>query len=100
MAAQYSKYSPYFDTKTFGTFLDVLNYRPITKNPLDIRFTINATYRYRPDLLAADLYGNSALWWVFAARNPNVIKDPIFDFFPGQIIFIPTKENLTVDLGL
>lgn len=100
MSAQYSKLSPYYNTKTFGPFLDVLDYRRITKNPLDIRYTIGAVYKYRPDLLAGDLYGNSALWWVFAARNPNVIKDPIFDFYPGQIIYIPTKDNLTVDLGL
>lgn len=98
--ATYSKYSPYYNTKTFGTFLDVLNYRTVTKNPLDIRYTITSAYRFRPDLLAADLYGSSALWWVFAARNPNVIKDPIFDFYPGQIIFIPAKENLVADLGL
>jgi hypothetical protein len=100
MAAQYSKYSPYYDTKTFGPFLDVLNYRNITKNPLDIRHTIGPVYKFRPDLLASDLYGSSALWWVFAARNPNVIKDPIFDFFPGQVIYIPSKDNLKIDLGL
>lgn len=100
MAAQYSKYSPYYNTKTFGQFLDVLEYRTITKNSLDIKYTIDAVYRYRPDLLAADLYGTSALWWVFAARNPNVIKDPIFDFFPGQVIYIPSKENLITELGI
>ena len=100
MATEYSKYSPYYNTKTFGLFLDVLNYRSITKNPLDVRYTIGPVYKYRPDLLASDLYGTSALWWVFAARNPNVIKDPLWDFYPGQIIYIPTKENLMNDLGL
>lgn len=100
MPAEYSKYSPYYNTKTFGMFLDVLNHRTITKNSLDIQHTISLTYKYRPDLLAADLYGTAALWWVFAARNPNVIKDPIFDFYPGQVIYIPAKENLIVDLGL
>jgi hypothetical protein len=40
------------------------------------------------------------LWWVFAVRNPNVIKDPIFDFFPGQTIYIPNKNTLTTYLGL
>jgi len=100
MAAQYSKYSPYYNTKNFGIFLDVLEHRTITKNSLDIRHTIAPTYKYRPDLLAADLYGNAALWWVFAARNPNVIRDPIFDFYPGQVIYIPAKENLITDLGI
>jgi len=40
------------------------------------------------------------LWWVFAIRNPNVIQDPIFDFQPGVIIYIPQKTNLTTALGL
>ena len=58
------------------------------------------SYKNRPDLLAADLYGDAALWWVFAARNPNVLKDPLFDFRPGVTIYIPTKETLVADLGL
>lgn len=98
--ASYSKFSPYFKTKTFGKFLDVLNYRSIPKNSLDILYTVDQTYAYRPDLLASDLYGSSALWWVFAARNPNVIRDPIFDFAPGQKIYIPNKDTLVAALGI
>lgn len=100
MAAKYSKYSPYYTTKTFGPFLDLLDYRPIPKNSLDIQYTIGPVYRYRPDLLAADLYGNSALWWVFSARNPDILKDPVFDFYPGKVIYVPSKETITGALGI
>lgn len=100
MAATYTKYSPYYDTGRFGRFLDTWTSRPITKNNTDVVFTINAIYEYRPDLLANDLYGSPGLWWVFAARNPNIIQDPIFDFFSGQTIFIPEKAELLAALGI
>jgi len=100
MAAIYNKYSPYYNTGRFGRFLDVMVPRPISKNTTDVVFTINAIYEFRPDLLANDLYGSSGLWWVFASRNPNIIKDPIFDFYSGQSIFIPEKSELLAALGI
>ena len=101
MTVQYSKSSPYFNTGVFGNkFLDILEYTTIDKQVDDVSFTINGIYQYRPDLLAFDLYGDSALWWVFRARNPNVIDDPIFDFQAGVSIMIPKKETLVSNLGL
>lgn len=101
MTVEYSKTSPYFSTNVFGgKFLDLLVYNPIDKQVDDDSFTINGIYQYRPDLLAYDLYGDSALWWVFRARNPNVIDDPIFDFQAGVTIMIPKKETLVNNLGL
>lgn len=100
MAAEYSRYSPYYETKTFGRFLDVLEYRSIPRSVSDIPYRINSVYQYRPDLLANDLYGSSDLWWVFAARNPNVIRDPIFDFYTGQTIMVPDREVVKSTLGL
>jgi len=100
MAAEYSKTSAYATTDRFGRFLDVLNFRSIPKNSLDTVFRINSIYQYRPDLLANDLYGKPQLWWVFAARNPNVIEDPIFDFYAGQIIYVPEGNNLIAALGI
>lgn len=100
MSVTYSKTSPYYATNTFGQFLDVLNFRPITKKEDDVQYVIDRVYQYRPDMLAYDLYGDSTLWWVFAARNPNVIKDPTFGFKAGLIIYIPKKETLTADLGI
>lgn len=98
--ATYSKSSPYFDTKNYGNFLDIMQMRNFRKMASDVRYQIDRIYQYRPDLLAYDLYGDAALWWVFAVRNPNTIKDPVFDFRPGVAIFIPKKETLIADLGL
>lgn len=100
MPAEYSKHSPYFSTERFGQFLDVMVNRPIPKNTMDRVYTINSVYQYRPDLLANDLYGKPNLWWVFAARNPNTIQDPIWDFYSGQTIYLPDRDSLLGALGL
>lgn len=100
MPAKYSKSSPYFGTGQFGPFLDLLEYRAIPKNASDVEYSIDRVYQHRPDMLAYDLYGDAKLWWVFASRNPNVLKDPVFDFVPGKRIFIPKKETLVAKLGL
>lgn len=96
----YKKTSPYASTPVHGSFLDVLEHRKITKKADDVTYKINSVYKYRPDMLAYDLYGDVNLWWVFAVRNPNVIKDPIFDFVPGTIIYIPKKDTLVAELGI
>lgn len=98
--AVYNKSSPYFNTGQFGSFLDILEYRSIPKSQDDVEYRIDMMYKNRPDLLAYDLYKNSDLWWVFAARNPNVLKDPVFDFRPGIVIFIPKQETIHSALGL
>ena len=100
MAVKYSKTSPYANTDTFGFFLDVATFRDIPRDPSDVQYQIDNVYQYRPDLLANDLYGDSALWWVFAQRNPNTIQDPIYDFRSGVVIYVPKKENITAALGL
>jgi hypothetical protein len=97
---EYHPTSPYYTTETFGDFLDLLNFRPITKRPDDIDYVIEKAYAYRPQALAFDLYGDTRLWWVFAARNPNKLKDPLFDFVSGLTIKIPYKQTLIDDLGL
>ena len=97
---QYRTTSPYFRTSTYGNFLDVMTNRSITKNPDDVLYKIDTVYEYRPDMLAFDLYGDSALWWVFAQRNPNVLKDPLFGFRAGVQIYIPKKTTLQQDLGV
>ena len=100
MAVNYSKTSSYSNTETFGFFLDVANIPVIPFDPSDTAYRIDNIYEHRPDLLAYDLYGNSALWWVFSARNPNVLQDPVYDFLPGATIYVPKKDNLTAALGL
>ena len=96
----YGKTSPYYSTETYGKSLDMLNFRSFPAQVDDQVITLTESYRNRPDLLAFDLYQDSRLWWVFAVRNPNNIKDPVFDFVPGVIIYVPKKQNLTSALGL
>jgi Base plate wedge protein 53 len=101
-ARSYNKSSPYAKTNTFGNgqFLDLLVYPTIDKQVDDVQFTINSIYQYRPDILAYDLYGDTALWWVFRARNPNTLDDPVFDFQAGVTIYIPKKTTLVTNLGI
>jgi hypothetical protein len=40
------------------------------------------------------------LWWVFAQRNPNRLKDPYFDFVAGVGIYLPKADFLKQLLGL
>jgi hypothetical protein len=96
----YERTSPYFQTTNFGKYLDIATLPAIPAQPDDVLFAINLTYRYRPDLLAYDLYGDANLWWVFALRNPNTIQDPVFDMVPGKRIFLPKKDTLSGVLGI
>ena len=100
MAAEYSKASAYFTTGQFGSFLDILELRSIPKKATDVEYMIDRVYQYRPDMLAYDLYSNSKLWWVFASRNPNRLKDPMFDFVAGVGIYLPKLDTLKNVLGL
>jgi hypothetical protein len=96
----YDQSSAYFNTPTFDGFLDILEPRPIPKQPDDIVYTIKSMHALRPDILAFDLYGDPKLWWVFASRNPNSIEDPIFDFQAGRTIFLPKLSTLKEVLGI
>jgi len=100
MATKYSKSSPYYTTPVYGTFLDLLEKRNVDFKKDDVIYTIERQFEYRPDLLAFQLYGNAGLWWVFQARNPNVIADPLGDFVAGTKIRIPKLKDLTATLGL
>lgn len=98
--AKYSPKSPWFNTKIQDNYLGVLKIRPVSSEEDDFLYTIEAQYTHRPDLLAHDLYGDAALWWVFTQRNLDVIQDPIFDFIPGTQIYIPKGNSLKAILGL
>jgi hypothetical protein len=37
---------------------------------------------------------------VFVQRNMSVLKDPIYDFEPGVVIYLPKKNNLQTFLGV
>ena len=97
----YPATSPYQSTGIVnGKFLDVMINRPIPMIPTDVFWTITPVYEYRPDMLAYDLYNDSRLYWVFAQRNPNALKDPYFDFVTGLSIYIPKMDTLKQVLGI
>ena len=97
----YPQTSPYYTTQVVNKqYLDIMSNRPISGDPTDIYWQINATYNLRPDMLAHDLYNDSRLWWVFAQRNPNTLKDPLFDFVSGTSIYIPKLSVLKTSLGI
>jgi hypothetical protein len=97
----YEASSPWYNTNTVsGQYLDLLKIRPIPAESDDILYTIETQYAYRPDLLAYDLYGSNKLWWVFAQRNMDVLKDPVYDMVPGTQIYLPKGDSLSSSLGI
>jgi hypothetical protein len=98
----YPSTSPYYVTDvTNEKFLDFMNNRTIPALPSDVLYTLPMVYEFRPDLLAFDLYSDSRLWWVFAARNPNVLgPDPYFNFKTGTQFYLPTLDTLRLALGI
>jgi hypothetical protein len=97
----YTQSSPYYNTQVVSDeYLDIMVNRNLSSDISDQYWEITATYHQRPDMLAYDLYNDSKLWWVFAQRNPNTLKDPMFDFTAGTKIFIPQITTLQQDLGI
>ena len=91
---QYNSTSPYFLTPQTSWSLDLWAPRDIPQMDTDAPFVITQLYNTKPDLLAYDLYGDSRLWWVFAIRNPDLIKDPIYDFVTGLQIMVTDPSTL------
>lgn len=99
--ATYTTSSPWHNTKIEGEeYLGILKIRPVPKESDDVLYTIQPQYTHRPDLLAYDVYGDSKLWWVFAQRNMDIIKDPVFDFVAGVEIYLPQQGLLRTNLGI
>ena len=65
----YNKTSPYSQTQTSSFFLDVATIPNIPYAASDVQYHIDAIYTNRPDLLAYDLYGDAALWWVLCGTK-------------------------------
>lgn len=99
MAANYDSTSPYYTTGYTQFYLNPMVNRPIPKYPDDLKFVINQTYQYRPDMLAFDLYETPTLWWVFYQRNPNTLATPPLDFKTGTVIYLPKITTLRSVLG-
>ena len=99
--ATYTNTSPWHNTTIRNNqYLDILTIRPIPASDDDVLYVIQPQYAFRPDLLAYDLYGTKDLWWVFAQRNMDVLKDPVNDLLPGVEIYLPNGNYLSAQLGL
>ena len=99
--ARYSEMSPWGKTRVVNKdYLNVLEIRPVPKSDDDVLYEIQPQFTHRPDLLAYSVYGSSKLWWVFAQRNMDTIKDPVFDMVAGVKIFLPKGPTLRSVLGV
>ena len=100
--ATYKQSSPYKATSMnpSGEHLGFYQIRTIPAQSDDATYTIEPQYHQRPDLLAYDLYGSAKLWWVFAQRNMDTIKDPVYDLVPGVQIYLPKGAALKTLLGI
>jgi hypothetical protein len=98
--AEYTKTSPYYLTASNNGYLDVMTPREVPAESDDILFTVTKSYENRPDLLAYDLYNDVRLWWVFSARNPSMLKDPVFDLLAGIKIYLPKLSSMKKTLGI
>lgn len=98
---KYESNSPWFSTPIKGdSYLDILNIRSVPSADDDMLYVVQPQYAYRPDLLAYDLYGTKNLWWVFAQRNMDILKDPVNDLVPGLQIYLPKGDALARQLGV
>ena len=99
--ASYNNSSPWANTEVVDQrYLGLFQIRPVPKESDDVLYEIESQYTHRPDLLAYDLYGSTKLWWVFAQRNMDTIKDPIYDIEAGVEIYLPKGPSLKRLLGI
>jgi hypothetical protein len=100
MAANYASTSPWAKTKFSRNSLEIMQIRPVPAEDDDVLYEVESQYTHRPDLLSYDLYGTPKLWWVFAQRNMDTIKDPIYDLRAGVKIYLPKITHLKTILGI
>jgi len=92
----YKNNSPWSKTNIIDdSILDLITFRNLYPDPFDEVYTIPTDFDERPDLCSYQMYGTAKYWWIFAARNPNDIIDPIRDFSAGIKIRIPNIDNIS-----
>lgn len=96
----YPRVSPYVDTPQGSWYIGNYHHRSIPRGENDTQITISPDMEFRPEKLALKLYGTEGLWWVFMARNLNIIRDPVWDFTAGLTIWVPTLAFLKSRLGV
>lgn len=78
----------------YVSYLDFWKGKYVLPRATDSLIVLEDMYTHRPDLLAYALYDSTALFWIFMLRNPDVIKDPIWDFVGGIQIYVPTRDSV------
>ena len=96
----YPNTSAYSMTPQSNFALGVYRHRIITPSSQDVEWVIESHYNHRPDIKAAELYGDAGLYWVFMSRNLNVIRDPLWGFETGHTIWLPNAAHLKDTLKL
>lgn len=67
-------------------------FRAITKYT---RVTVTVEYKYSPDLIADDFYGNPNLYWIVTRYNGIInIVDKNNGLVPGRVIRVPDPEQV------
>ena len=84
---------------TFEGFLDLNTLPKMPEDTFEVDYIIKESHAGRPDILATEIYGSPRLWWVFALKNPDIIKDPLNDFKAGVVIKIPSPETVKSLVG-
>lgn len=97
---EYQPSSPYSATQQTSWYLSNYEPRTINRDGTDLLKILETKYEHRPDLLSYDLYGSPNFWWIFMVVNPDAIKDPIYDFKAGMVIYVPTANRLSNTLGV
>ena len=98
--ADYKPDSLYRNTNIVSNqYLDTLAIRPVPASDDDVVYTVQPQFTHRPDLLAYSVYGTPKLWWVFAQRNMDILKDPVYDLVAGIQIRLPREDKLQQFLG-
>jgi hypothetical protein len=99
MKIDYARNSPYAVTPQASWYIGRYVHRTIPAHRDDRSFVLEARHQYRPDLLAQELYGSPAYYWIFLVRNTKLIRDPIWDFRTGMTITIPSSEYIKSIIG-
>ncbi len=79
-------------TESTTRFLGYWDRKIIPTDVTDSTYVIEDIYEFRPDKLAAVMYGDSRLWWLILQING--ILDIPTEFVEGRSIVIPNKERV------
>lgn len=95
----YPRSSPYHHTKQTSWAIGRYSHRRVPPHVEDQPFEVKPRHEHRPDLLSQELYGTPAYFWVFTARNINLMRHPIWDLKNGMTIMVPSASFIKTFVG-